>query len=129
MSKTIQIKRSSTQGAIPLTSNLVLGELALNTFDGKLYSKKNDGTESIIEIGGSTGSAINIQESTTTATNNQTVFVVSGKVCAITELEVFENQLRIRKADYSVSDDGTDTTVTFSVGRSTGDIIDIVTYK
>jgi len=129
MSKTIQIKRSSTQGAIPLTSNLVLGELALNTFDGKLYSKKNDGTESIIEIGGSTGSAINIQESTTTATNNQTVFVVSGKVCTITELEVFENQLRIRKADYSVSDDGTDTTVTFSVGRSTGDIIDIVTYK
>jgi hypothetical protein len=35
MASTIQIKRSSTPGAIP--SSLVAGELALNRADGELY--------------------------------------------------------------------------------------------
>jgi hypothetical protein len=34
---------------------LQLGELALNTYDGKLYTKKDNGTASIVEIGGGSG--------------------------------------------------------------------------
>ena len=50
----IRFRRSATQGAIPTTSQLNLGELALNTYDGKLYMKKDvGGTESIVEIGAS----------------------------------------------------------------------------
>ena len=49
----IRIKRSAVPGAIPTTAQLALGELAINTFDGKAFLKKNDGTESIVEVGGS----------------------------------------------------------------------------
>lgn len=48
----IKLKRSSVAGKAPVVGDLELGELALNTHDGKLYTKKNNGTESIVEIGG-----------------------------------------------------------------------------
>lgn len=49
MSSTIKIKRSSTSGSIPTISDLELGELAINTYDGKLFFKKDDGTTESIE--------------------------------------------------------------------------------
>lgn len=52
MSQQILIKRSSVSGKVPTTAQLALGELALNTYDGSLYLKKNVlGTESIVEVG------------------------------------------------------------------------------
>ena len=48
----IKLKRSATSGATPTTSQLELGEVAINTYDGKMYIKKNDGSDSIVEIGG-----------------------------------------------------------------------------
>src|SRR5690554_6066712 len=50
MANTIKLKRSSVRGKVPLTSNLDLNELALNTADGRLFLKKNNGTESIVPI-------------------------------------------------------------------------------
>ena len=52
MAQTIKLKRSGTQNAVPSTSQLALGEVAINTYDGKMYIKKNDGSDSIVEIGG-----------------------------------------------------------------------------
>jgi hypothetical protein len=52
MANTIIIKNSSTISAVPLVGDLILGELAVNTYDGKVYMKKDDGAEAIIEIGG-----------------------------------------------------------------------------
>jgi len=52
MAQTIKLKRSAVAGKAPTTSDLDLGELGLNTYDGKLYAKKDDGTASIVEIGG-----------------------------------------------------------------------------
>jgi hypothetical protein len=52
MANDIKLKRSATQGKVPTTAQLQLGELALNTYDGKLYMKKNDGSDAIVEIGG-----------------------------------------------------------------------------
>ena len=53
MAQTIKLKRSGTQNAVPSTSQLALGEVALNTYDGKMYIKKSvGGSESIVEIGG-----------------------------------------------------------------------------
>jgi len=40
---TIKIKRSSVAGKTPTTSNLSLGELGLNTYDGKLFLKQDQG--------------------------------------------------------------------------------------
>ncbi|MGJ8682881.1 beta strand repeat-containing protein [Paraglaciecola sp.] len=48
MSTTIQIKRSSTASAIPVTGDIAVGELAVNLVDKRLFTKKADGT--IIEL-------------------------------------------------------------------------------
>ena len=50
MSNLIKLKRSAIQDKIPLTTDLALGELAINTHDGKIYIKKDDGAESIVEF-------------------------------------------------------------------------------
>ena len=52
MANTVKLKRSAVQGKVPTTSDLELGELGLNTYDGKVYTKKDNGTASIVEIGG-----------------------------------------------------------------------------
>ena len=52
----IKFKRSAVAGKVPTTADLELGQLAINTNDGKLFIKKDDGTASIIEIGATTGS-------------------------------------------------------------------------
>jgi hypothetical protein len=52
MAVPFQQKRTNVQGRVPTTSDLVLGQLAINTHDGKLFLKKDDGSESIVEIGG-----------------------------------------------------------------------------
>ena len=80
MAQTIKLKRSATSGAIPTTSNLALGEVAINTYDGKMYIKKDvGGTESIVEIGGVGGNSVSYLEAGMieyeyTATSNQTTF-------------------------------------------------------
>ena len=51
MANTIKIKRSAVSGKAPTTTDLELGELAVNTFDGKLYTKKDNGTASVVQIG------------------------------------------------------------------------------
>jgi hypothetical protein len=47
----ILIKRASTPGKIPVVGDLQLSELAINTYDGKLYTRKNNGADSVIQIG------------------------------------------------------------------------------
>ena len=51
MAQVIKIKRSAVASKIPATTDLALGELAMNTNDGKLFMKKNNGTDAIVEIG------------------------------------------------------------------------------
>jgi hypothetical protein len=55
MANTIKIKRSAVPAKVPTTGDLDLGELALNTYDGKLYTKKDDGAASVVEIGAGGG--------------------------------------------------------------------------
>ena len=50
MAQVVRLKRTSVSGRKPTTSNLELGELAINTFDGKIYFEKDSGTPSIREI-------------------------------------------------------------------------------
>jgi hypothetical protein len=49
MATKILLKKSSTAGAVPLTTDLEIGEVALNLADRKLYSKNNSNT--VIPIG------------------------------------------------------------------------------
>jgi hypothetical protein len=56
MANTVKLKRSAVPAKVPATTDLQLGELAVNTYDGKLYLKKDDGTESVVQVGGGAGS-------------------------------------------------------------------------
>jgi hypothetical protein len=61
MANTIQVKRSAIPAKVPTTSDLALGEIAVNTYDGKMYIKKDDGTASIVTInagGGGSGDVV-----------------------------------------------------------------------
>lgn len=43
-------KKSNVQGRKPTTSDLDLGQIGINTYDGKLFTKRDNGTASIIEV-------------------------------------------------------------------------------
>ena len=77
MSNTLLIKRSSTPNAAPSTANLALGELAINTYDGRLYTKIDTGTASVYELtqnqpiqvlGNVTGNSVNAGNGTSNIT-------------------------------------------------------------
>lgn len=87
----ILIKRSSVAGKIPATTDLALGELAVNTVDGKLFLKKNvSGVETVVQVSGSTaasditGSTLsaNVTASSLTSVGTLTSLTVSGAVTA-----------------------------------------------
>ena len=50
MAQTIKLRRSSTEGKVPTTAQLALGELAINTYDGRIFFEKNDGSATIKHI-------------------------------------------------------------------------------
>ena len=51
MSTNNKIKRSSTEGKVPTTFQLsALGELPINTYDGRIFFEKNDGSATIEHI-------------------------------------------------------------------------------
>ena len=52
MANKIQVKRSAVPAKVPTTGDLDLGELAINTYDGVIYLKKDNGTASIVQVGG-----------------------------------------------------------------------------
>ena len=98
---TIKLRRSATSGAIPTTGQLELGEVAINTHDGKMFFKRDEnGNLTIREVGladraanvlyvsksgndnndGSTVAEafLTIDEALANATSGTTIFVKSG---------------------------------------------------
>jgi hypothetical protein len=50
MAQVLKLKRTAVTGKTPTTSHLELGELAMNTFDGRIFLKKDNGTPIVTEI-------------------------------------------------------------------------------
>jgi hypothetical protein len=67
MAQTLKLKRSAVAGRVPTTSDLQLGELGLNTYDGKLYTRKDNGSVSIVELSGGAGGTGGVSMSTSIA--------------------------------------------------------------
>ena len=91
MAQTIKLKRSSVQNNVPSTSDLDLGELAINTYDGKLFIKKNDGSAAIVQVGGIVGTSELTDGSVTTtkiANNAVTTAKLADNSVGITQLNV-----------------------------------------
>ena len=137
MAQTIKLKRSATAGAIPSTSNLALGEVAINTYDGKMYIKKDvSGTETVVEVG--TGTSIfqfadaGMIEYEYTATSNQTTFSGSDNNSATLSysaggIMVFVNGiLQDDGVDYTATDG---TSVVFGTGLSASDDVRVISIS
>lgn len=75
----IRLRRSSVPGNIPTIEQLNLGELAINTADGKLYLKKQiDGIEQVIEVGADARSGLVSTFNTYIYTSDGTLQNISG---------------------------------------------------
>lgn len=75
MANTIKHIRSAVPGKVPTTTDLQLGVLGLNTYDGKVFLKKSvSGVESIVEVGaGGSGTAGPIPQYDQQITENVTL--------------------------------------------------------
>ncbi len=114
MANTIIHKKSSVSGKSPLTTDLALGEIAVNTYDGKIYIKKNDGTESIVEIVPIT--KVNIESVLTGDITSHTHTNISGNAATATNLATARTILLSGDVSGSTSFDGSsDVTITTSV--------------
>lgn len=99
MAQTIILKRSGLAGKVPGTGSLNLGEVAINTFDGKVFFKRSGSVESIQEIlttnstiTGSltmsgTGSFASLKVNDTLTVNHGTT-IISGSQLVTDELTV-----------------------------------------
>lgn len=112
MASIVQLKRSALSGKVPDTGSLNLGELAVNTYDGKIYFKKSGSIESVesilttnsvvtgsirLEGTGSFGS-LKVND---TLTVNHGVSVISGSLGVTSDLTVL-GQINARQFNISV---------------------------
>ena len=123
MSQIIKLKRSNTADAEPTIAQLALGEVAINTYDGKMYIKKDDGTEEIIEVGSSSGGLVYVK-TTVTATANQTT--VTGLTYTIGLVDVYLNGVKLVVGTDVTAVNGS--SITLASGVAVDDIIQIVAF-
>jgi len=96
-------KRNSSTGTVPSTSALALGEIAINTYDGKLFIKKDDGTQSIVTFDPN-ASSLAVQEV------NSNNLAVSGSIVNNVDTLSFDEDAfvvtNLNNGDVKVSVDG-----------------------
>jgi len=101
---TIKLRRSGVGGKIPTTAQLDLGEVALNTFDGRLYIKKSvNSVESIVGLYGSPVNEESIYIDSYTGDGTTTDFALSYIPKADQYAYVAINGVRQHVSEYSIS--------------------------
>ena len=117
----VKIKQSSVAGRLPThntssSTDIVQGELALNTADQKLYSKDSSGT--VFEIGAGSGlsTANNILTYEFTATASQTSFAVTYSA-ANDHINVYFNGVWLPPTDFTAT---SGTAVVLDTGAAVG---------
>jgi hypothetical protein len=116
----IKLKRSAVEAKVPTTTQIDLGEIAINTFDGILYLKKDNGTESIVTIKEVTENNLTVDTSEfeNSSANNL------ADVLADLDLSISENNQAIRIYTYTLTSntssitgaDDNDNTLLYSIG-------------
>jgi hypothetical protein len=121
MANTIQVKRSAVPAKVPTTSDLALGEIAVNTYDGKMYIKKDDGTASIVTInagGGGSGDVVGPASATdnalarydsTTGKLIQNSVVIVGDTGSITGVNALTAESLVINNNTALGSSNTDT--------------------
>ena len=104
-------KRSSVAGKVPQTTDLQLGEIAINTTDGKIYIKKSvSGVESVVSPAGGSNGGITLE-------GNLSLYVSQTTTLTITNYD--------SATSYSVSATGgtatiSGNTITYVAGATAG---------
>lgn len=137
MASTVQLKRSAIASKVPLTTDLALGEIAINTYDGKIFIKKDNGTQSIVEIGAGGGgggatnltyaantSAVTVNSDTGTdaiilAANSTIAGVLTSEAQTIGGIKTFSANVVFSGAVIANSSPGSAGQVLYSSGTST----------
>ena len=135
MAQTIKLKRSGTSGATPTTSQLELGEVAINTYDGKMYIKKSvGGTETVVSVGGGAlATSFTLYEYTASASqttfsgsdsNSNTLAYDTGTPPKI--LVYLNGVLLDHTTDYTATNG---TSVVLTSGAAANDLVQVAAYK
>ena len=131
----IRLRRSATQNSVPTTSQLNLGELAINTYDGKLFLKKSvGGNESIVEVGAN-NLADTFQVYEYSVTSSQTTFsgsddnsnTLSYTTGSPPRVAVYLNGLLLDWGTDFTATNGTSVVLTSAAAN--GDLVQIQAYK
>ena len=119
---TIKLRRSGVGGKIPTTAQLDLGEVALNTYDGRIYVKKSvNSVESIIGFYGSPVTEDLIYIDSYTGTGTQVDFALSYIPKDDQYVYVSINGVQQHVSEYSLSG----STITFTTAPLTTDEVEI----
>jgi hypothetical protein len=127
MATKLQHRRSSNAGDVPATNQLALGEIAINTADGFLYIKKDDGSnpEEIFRFRGEPLSDVAVVNDTFTGDGLTTTFTLSRIPEAAEFAFVTINGVMQQTDAYSISSN----TLTIDPAPETGDAVEVRTIS
>ena len=125
MAQTIKLKRSSVAGNVPESSNLSLGEIAVNTTDGAVYIKKGNNDivtihdNDILHINSDTGNSGADQRVGIGTTSPSQKLHVNGTILVNNEIQFVNDQMRIYRStnDMKIRTGSTDRVTITSTGN------------
>ena len=127
MATVIKLKKSETASSVPTTSDLAVGEVAVNTADQKIYVRASTG---VVEIANASSSgSIGLSEFIYTATASQTTFSGNddnGNSLSYTagSILVYQNGILLEDTDDYTASNGT--SVVLQTGALVTDTIQII---
>lgn len=134
----IRLRRSAVPGNVPTIEQLNLGELAVNTADGKLYLKRiYDGIEQVIEVGGDAKSGLVSTFNTYIYTSDGTLQNVTGAddygnflsydLASPRRIQVYLNGVLLHQGiDYTATDGST---ISFVYPIDENQVVQIAAYN
>ena len=89
MAQIVQLKRSALSGKVPGTGSLNLGELALNTYDGKIFFRRSGSTDTVQEV--ITTNTINTGSVTLTGAITASIAATNGVISGSSQLTLLNS--------------------------------------
>jgi len=135
----IRLRRSAIPGKVPTVDQLNLGELAINTHDGKLFLKKeyDGGIEQIVEVGAFSGAGLSSTFNNYIYTSDGTLQTVSGiddagnsltyDLSTPSRLQVYLNGVLLHQGIDYTANDGENISLTYPVDSD--QVVQVATYN
>jgi hypothetical protein len=120
MAQTVKLKRSATPAKVPQTTDVDLGEIAINTYDGKVYFKKDPGTPVVVQLAND-NEKLNLTGGTLTGGLSGTTGSFSGAVTG-SNLNVSNWDTAYGWGDHGLEGYITSTGVTYENLSANGDV-------